>query len=97
MNLQENYRRLFKGKPGTNDKSLLKEAIKIDGKEVDVKNSTIGGVDKSAGPDDGTVDAFFEDAVFVDGKALNDRQLEKLNDEHYEAAVEYAIDNFHNF
>ena len=99
MNLKEQYKKLFKGRIGSNDKKLLKEAynIRIAGKEVDVENAVIGGVEGSQGPDDGTVDAYFESADFVDGTPLNDQQLDKLNDEHYDIAVGIAIENFSDY
>ncbi len=97
--LQEQYKRLFKGRMGSNDKKLLKEAynIRITGKKVDVENAVIGGVERSQGPDDGTTDAYFESADFEDGTPLNDQQLDKLNDEHYDVAVEIAIENFSDY
>jgi hypothetical protein len=99
MNLQEQYKRLFKSKNSSNDKKLLKEAynIRIAGKKVDVENAVIGGVERSQGPDDGTTDAYFESADFEDGIPLNDQQLDKLNDEHYDVAVEIAIENFSDY
>lgn len=97
MDLRKQYQRLFEGKARSNDKKLLKEeAIKIDGKEVDLTSFVISGVDKSQGPDDGSPDAYAEEASFVDGSPLSDDQLDTLNDEYTDAVIEFAIDNWHN-
>ena len=56
--------------------------IKISGKKVDIDTIEIDGVDTDAGPDDGTVDAFIAHAEFENGKKLNDRELDKLNDDY---------------
>ena len=69
----------------------------IDGQEVDKNSWVVSGVDKSQGQDDGTIDAYFVKADFVDGTSLNQDQMDQLNYEHYEMAVDHAIRNFHNF
>ena len=86
-------------------KSLMERAglreddqpIRIAGKEVDRNSWTVSGVDRSQGQDDGTTDAYFEDASFVDGTPLNDQQIEQLNDKHYDKAIDYAVEHFHEF
>ena len=72
--------------------------LMISGKEVDLdalSDADIDGVDRSEGPDDGTVEAHFISAKFVDGTELNDDELEELND--YRLAPYYAIEYFHEF
>ena len=73
------------------------QPVKVDGKEVDLDSAVIGGVEKSQGPDDGTADAYFEEASFKDGVKLTDAQLDKLNDDHYDLAIEMAIEDFDQF
>lgn len=68
--------------------------IKIDGKPLAVDSITIDGVDKSQGPDDGTVDAFADYAEFQDGTKLTDAQLDKLNSEHSDMIIDLAIQEF---
>ena len=77
--------------------SLSLTARKIDGKPLAVDTISIGGVDKSQGPDDGTVDAFADYAEFEDGTELTDAQIEKLNDEHNDLIIDLAIENFQDF
>ena len=73
------------------------QPIRVDGKEVDIDSAVIGGVEPSQGPDDGTVDAYFDEASFKDGVKLTYAQLDKLNDDHYDLAVEMAIEDFGQF
>ena len=71
------------------------QPIKIAGKTVDPASFVVGGIEKQHGADDGTADSYFEEASFEDGTALTDQQIDQLNDDHIEVAVDYAIENFH--
>lgn len=75
---------------------LTENTIEIDGKEVDKSSLVIGGVDKSQGQDDGTTEAYFEEAYFEDGTPLNDSEIDKLNDTYSEYARERALDSWEN-
>ena len=68
--------------------------IKISGKKVDIDTIEIDGVDTDAGPDDGTVDAFIAHAEFENGKKLNDRELDKLNDDYADLIYDLAIQQY---
>ena len=71
----------------------LKE-VKINNKEVDVNTIEIEGVDRSEGPDDGTVDAFASYAEFYNGGKLNDNQLDKLTNENPDLIHNLALKMF---
>ena len=65
---------------------------------LDIETLKIGGLDPSAGPDDGTVDAYIDSAMDKSGKPLSDQELDRLSD-RYEAqneiiaiAIEYFQD-----
>jgi hypothetical protein len=75
---------------------LTENTIEIDGKEVDKSSLVIGGVDKSQGQDDGTAEAYFEEAYFEDGTPLNDSEIDKLNDTYPEYAIERALGSWEN-
>ena len=68
--------------------------IKISGKKVDIDTIEIDGVDTDAGPDDGTVDAFIAHAEFENGKKLNDRELDKLNDDYADLIYDLAVQQY---
>ena len=68
--------------------------IKISGKKVDIDTIEIDGVDTDAGPDDGTVDAFIAHAEFENGKKLNDRELDKLNDDYVDLIYDLAVQQY---
>ena len=71
-----------------------KEKIKIPGGFVDVDTIEIEGVDTREGPDDGTSDAFAASAKFVNGRELNDNQLDKLTDDYPDLIHRLAMEQF---
>ena len=72
------------------ENKLLKENLELDGKEVDEGSIVIDGIDKSAGMDDGTSEAYIEQARFMDGTELTDDQITKLGEENLYLASEIA-------
>ena len=72
------------------ENKLLKENLELDGKEVDEGSIVIDGIDKSAGMDDGTSEAYIEQARFMDGTELTDDQITKLGEENPYLASEIA-------
>ena len=78
---------------GINEVSEYK--VIVNGKEVDIDSIEIDGVDRSQGYDDGTVDAYAEYAMFVDGTELSDAELDDLTDNHSDLIHDLAIDSFH--
>jgi hypothetical protein len=68
--------------------SVLKEAVTIDGKEVDTGTIELDGTGAydagRIGLDDALPDIFASEAQFVDGTELDDNQLSKLTDEYPE-------------
>ena len=85
------------------DKNLKKamgpsKKLMISGKEVDLNalsDKDIDGVESREGPDDGTVEAHFISAKFMDGTELSREELDELNS--YRLAPYYAIEYFHEF
>ena len=62
-----------------NAESVLAEMTgEVDMKKVDMKSIVISGVDKRDCPD--YVDAFIQEACFLDGSQLSDSQLETLQE-----------------
>jgi hypothetical protein len=53
----------------------------VDGKLVDTETIEIDGIDRKDYPD--FADAYIASAQFADGAALNDQQIDKLNDIAY--------------
>ena len=96
MNLRENYKRLFKGRIGSNDSKLISEAmVKVDSGEVNGMDRTASGTYSSFATgvilkkwkletDDGFT------SIFVNGKSIDDDDpmyddiLTTVNDEGYE-------------
>tara|TARA_R110000868_G_scaffold121741_2_gene322827 strand:- start:1475 stop:1801 length:327 start_codon:yes stop_codon:yes gene_type:complete len=66
------------------------------GKDVNLATAVIGGIDRSQGPDDGTVGAYLESANYADGTPISDQELEAISDEHYAVIAELAVEFFHN-
>lgn len=73
------------------DKNKL---LKVDDREVDEGSLIIGGIDTSAGMDDGTSEAFIEQARFVDGTELTKDEIEKLEEENPYLASEMAMEDW---
>ena len=73
---------------GIKNPSVLKEAVTIDGKEVDTGTIELDGTGAydagRIGLDDALPDIFASEAQFVDGTELDDNQLSKLTDNYPE-------------
>ena len=89
MNLQENYKRLFKGRIRSNDSKLISEAmVKVDSGEVNGMDRTASGTYGSKKWKLETDDGFT--SIFVNGKSIDDDDpmyddiLTTVNDEGYE-------------
>tara|TARA_B100000287_G_scaffold365569_1_gene360326 strand:+ start:627 stop:1040 length:414 start_codon:yes stop_codon:yes gene_type:complete len=72
--------------------SVLKEAVTIDGKEVDTDTIKLDGTEmiQRYGIDDALPDIFASAAQFTDGTELNDEQLSKLTDDYPETIEQIA-------
>lgn len=72
--------------------SVLKEAVTIDGKEVDTGTIKLDGTEmiQRYGIDDALPDIFASAAQFTDGTELNDEQLSKLTDDYPETIEQIA-------
>ena len=78
---------------GIKNPSVLKEAVTIDGKEVDTGTIELEGTEmiQRYGIDDALPDIFASAAQFTDGTELNDEQLSKLTDNYPETIEQIAI------
>jgi hypothetical protein len=65
----------------------------INGKEIDMRSLEIDGVDPRDYPD--FSDAYISYALFTDGSALNDQEMDQLNDEHSDLVHELAYSSLH--
>lgn len=75
-----NLRQFLSENKLTKNAKLLKEAVEVDGKEVDMNSMEIEGIDMRDFPD--FVDAYVVAASFTDGTDLTDDQLEILSTQH---------------
>tara|TARA_R110000803_G_scaffold206423_1_gene273655 strand:- start:590 stop:931 length:342 start_codon:yes stop_codon:yes gene_type:complete len=66
------------------------------GKDINLATAVIGGIERSQGPDDGTVGAYLESVEYADGTPVPDQELENISDEHHSVLVELAVEFFHN-
>jgi len=70
------------------------QGVIVNGKEVDMGTVVIDGVTPEWGMDDGTSDAYAEEAYFVDGTELTPEELEILTDENTDEIHELAIEQY---
>ena len=78
--------------PGIEDPTS--QSIVVNGKEVDRSSIVIDGVTTAWGPDDGTSDAYPEEAFFVDGTELSQEELEELEENYRDEIYELAIEQY---
>jgi hypothetical protein len=67
---------------------MVKTKLQLNGRTV--VDAVVDGIDMGDYPD--FCDAYFESAVYEDGTALSDDELEELREQNYDAFNEMIID-----